>query len=252
MKKILYFYWYIPPFYWHPIYDLHLRNLYMYKDAFDEIHFFISSDKDSKGVSETIKSIKYFVPNCVITFVENNKEQRESAFFYNTITQNLENFPDDVAIFFAHNKGVQSIYVTPKDLDDWVNTLYYFNLRKIEKIDTLLNDTKVCAVGCGRMTNYSPQEFSKFLTHRWIFTGTFFWIVPKRIAKYVKDNNIKLIENPGRYYTEGFLGAIFPENAEEIKCTLPDKMHKENWAQYLKRAALQDEINDYININGNL
>lgn len=252
MKKKLIFYWYVPPTYWHPIYDLHLRNLYLYKNVFDSIQFIISFDDDSVGVDETIKSIKYFVPNCDIMFFRNNKEQRESAFFYEVIAQNLGNFPEDVALFFAHNKGVQSIYVSPKDLDDWVNSMYYFNLRNVGKIDNFLSEEKTCAIGCGKMTNYSPNEFSGFLTHRWIFAGTFFWIVPNRIAKYVKENNITLKNNTGRYYTEGFLGTIFPENAEEVKCSIPQKNQIENWAKYVYRVASQEEINDYININGKL
>ena len=252
MKKILVFYWYVPSFYWHPVYDLHLRNLSIYKDVFDEIIFFISHDEDSKGVNETIESINYFIPNCKMYQFKNDKVSRESAFFYEFIVKHLDEFKGDHAMFFAHNKGVQSIYVTWADRNNWINTMYYFNLRNVEKIDALLNDKKTCAIGCGRMTNYAPHEFSSFLKYKWMFTGTFFWILPNRLAKYIKDNNVEVIENKGRYYTEGFLGTIFPQDAEEVKCTLPDKKQEENWSQYIHRVASQDEINDYITVNGEI
>lgn len=252
MSKILVFYWYVPPFYWHPVYDLHLRNLQTYKDVFDDIMFFISADEDSKGVAETIESIKYFIPNANIHSFTNDKTSRESAFFYDFVVKNIGKFYDNPAIFFAHNKGVQSVYVPWTDRNNWINTMYYFNLRNVEKIDDLLNDEKTCAIGCGRITNYAPHEFAHFLKYKWMFAGTFFWIVPNRIAKYVKDNDIKILENTGRYYTEGFLGTIFPQDAEEIKCTLPDKKLRENWRQYVQRVASQDEINDYITVNGEL
>jgi len=248
MKRILYFYWYVPPFYWHPVYDLHLRNLFFYKKAFDEINIIIATDDDkSENVQKTIESISYFVENANFQVVENDKTARESAFFYGYIVKNLATFDENTAIFFAHNKGVDTIYVPSNDRNNWINIMYHFNLSDIERVNTLLNDVDTCAMGVGRMTHYAPHEFANFLKYRWMFAGTFFWMVPRRIWNYMERNRVLLPNKIGRYSTEGFLGSIFPEDAKEIKCLLPDKQLKENWAEYLTRVLGPTDTKKNIN-----
>lgn len=252
MHKVLVFYWYVPRFYWHPVYDLHLKNLMMYKNVFDSILFVISSDADSKGVDETVESIKTFVPNADFKFVENDKTSRESKFFYDNIVVPMKNYNDKAALFFAHNKGVDSIYVPKEDRNNWINAMYYFNLRNVDRINEEISKAETCAIGTGRMINYAPHEFKSFCTNKWLYTGTFFWIIPSRVYKYAEDHGIKIIENKGRYYTEGFLGTIFPDNANECKCFPGNKYVDENWKEYILRTASKEEIMDFESLYGKL
>ena len=245
MKKVLCFYWYVPVDYWNPVYCLHLLNISYYRDVFDEIFFAISTDGDDKLAEKTIESLRFFVPNARFAMVKNDKISRESKFFYEEIVNNLDRFSDNELVFFAHNKGADTNYVKKPDRNDWINSLYFLNLKDKNKIDEIFSDENVCAAGSGRMVNYAPHEFANFLKYRWMFAGTFFWIVPKRLKKYIENNKIEVIENTGRYYTEGFLGTIFPDDAKECVNIYPNKEVKDNWGQYLLKVLTADEISEY-------
>ena len=250
MRKILYLYWYVPPTYWHPVYNLHLRNLKTYRDIFDEIKIIISSDEGNSGVNKTIESMYYILPNAEFIQVKNDKEQRESAFFNEYIVKRLGDFDDNTAIFFAHNKGVDTTYTRFYDRNAWIDAMYYFNLSDKDLINRLLSDSTTCAIGTGKINNYVSPVFESFCAHRWIFAGTFFWIVPKRINEYIKEHGVQITPNTGRYYTEGFLGMIFPQDAEEIKCIGGDKVEYETWSDYIERNLTNDNVDDYVNAHG--
>ena len=184
MKKKLIFYWYVKPSGWCDIYDLHIANLNTYKDIFDDTLFVISHDDDTNNtlINDTKERIKSVFPNTDFCDYKNSKEDRESKYFYNEIVLKFNSFNEDDAIFFAHNKGVDSVYVTADDLLCWINTMYYFNLSDKKTINDMLDDSTTCAIGTARMDNYAPRVFAEFLKYRWMFTGTFFWIVPRRIS----------------------------------------------------------------------
>lgn len=249
MKKICFFYWYVPEFYWHPIYDLHLKNLYNFKDVFDEITFVIAYDEFTNAVTKTVESIGYFIPEAKFLLTINDKEKRESKFFYEEIAYKMGEFPDDVAIFFAHNKGVDTVYVPLKDRNEWVESLYFLNLHDVDKINSALSNECVCAAGSARLKNYAPPQFKGWCKYEWMYTGTFFWIVPKRVYNYAQKHDIKIDFEVGRYSTEGFLGAIFPDDAIECYRFNNDKTLKENFEEYLRRVLTNEELEEFMRIN---
>lgn len=247
MRKILIFYWYVPEFYWHPIYNLHLKNLLVFKDVFDEVRFVISTDNDLTLYNKTVESLGYILPDANFSHFINDKSTRESAFFFQKIINNLDKFDDNTALFFAHNKGVETYYKTKLECMNWINVMYYFNLRKKEKIDELLNDPKICAIGTGRRTNYAVGAFTDISAYKWHYAGTFFWIVPKRLKQYIIENNIIIPENPGRYHTEAFLGNIFSEDSEHCY-TIGGDINNGSWEDYIDRALSDEEKKDYLEI----
>ena len=85
MKKVLKYYWYVNPSGWNVIYDIHLYNLGLYKNSFDETEFIISFDcgeTDLKEVDKTIGKLKEIFPDAKFTAYQNDKENRESKYFY--------------------------------------------------------------------------------------------------------------------------------------------------------------------------
>ena len=247
MKKTLVFYWYVPSFFWHEVYDLHLKNLALYKDVFDYILFAISVDENSCDVDETINRIKSVVPNANFVVVENNKEQRESKFFYDSIISSIGSATQEGAIFFAHNKGVESTYMPNDERDRWINTMYYFNLRNQGKIDEMLSDEKTIVIGTAKIVNYTSIGFA-WCEHKWHYTGTFYWIVPNRLNKWLADNSIVPMPVNGRYYAEGFWGTLFNDDADECKCVGGIKRFNERFDSYIKRVATPEELEDFIEL----
>ena len=250
MKKMLLFYWYVPEIYWHPVFDLHLKNLRQYKDVFDDIVFIMSHDGNLENVKKTMESINFFVPTARYAFMVNDKENHESRFFYDEIVTKLDDFPEDLVIFYGHNKGVDTNYVPVFERNNWINALYFFNLCDQDKIDSLLGDKEVCAIGTGKIDNYAPLAFEKWLTYRWMFSGTFFWIVPHRLNEYIKKNNIEIKDVTGRYYIEGFLGTIFPDNAKEIRQIGTNKVLAEGWSDFISRNLTNESVGKYKDAHG--
>ena len=250
MQKFLVFYWYVPKFFWSPVYDLHIKNLSLYKDVFDHIFFAISSDEDSNGVDETITKLKEIAPSASFIHVKNNKEEREARFFYEHLIAPIQSVDKDYAVFFAHNKGVDSKYLPSTDRDVWVNTMYFFNLHNPKKIDELLEDPKTIVIGTAKYINFCPPMFSGWCKNRWHYTGTFYWLVQNRLKRYVNEHNLKLLECNGRYYAEGIWGAIFPDTRDECKCIGGAKKTNEHFWDYADRIADKDEKEEFYKIYG--
>ena len=241
MKKVLYFYWYVSKKGWHQIYDLHLENLNRYKDIFDSVNFVISTDEDTdeESINKTIDKLKGVRNDANFIRFRNDKQSRESKFFYDELICNLPSFPENVAIFFAHNKGVDSRYVSSKELKNWINVMYFANLSNKEKISELLVDNNTYTIGTNTIVNYNSSNL-KFAKYKWHYSGTFFWLVPKRIYLHIIENGIEVLDNTGRYYAEGFWGTIFPADSEHCVKLFGTKKNTDTFKSYVERF---DEVN---------
>lgn len=219
MKKRLIFYWYINKKGWHWVYDLHVEYLSKYKDIFDSIKFIISKDDDTKqeDVDNTIAKLKEACPNMTYEFFKNDKKSRESKFFYDEIVKKFSQFGTNDAIFFAHNKGVQSVYVKKDVLKEWIKDMYANNLSDKEKITKMLEEKDVCCIGTHLLKGVVPPQMLRVAKHKWHYSGTFFWLVPRRIDNYIRSNNVEIVENNGRWYAEGFLATVLPCDDKYVK-----------------------------------
>ena len=212
MKKKMIFYWYVPSCGWYEIYDLHIKNLNIYKDRFDEVSFIISvdgvdDDGYKRNIDLTIDKLRCIFPNAKFIMYKNDKELRESVYFYNEIVMKLNQFDNDVIIFFAHNKGVDSWYANDR-LGTWINLMYFENLFNVDRISDYFSKESVCCAGTYTIMNLKAWNFLKY---SWHYSGTFFWICPKRILNMIHANN-EVIPPNGRYATEGFLGSVIPND----------------------------------------
>ena len=208
MTRKLIFYWYVPSEGWNPLYDLHIQNLNYYKDRFDETELIVSTDWDTKKehIDNTVSKLQNIFPNIVVTPYTNDKKLREAKYFREEIATKLDTFPEDMAVFFAHNKGVSSNYVRRSVLFDWINFMYFANLYDIDEIKRELEDHNICSIGTFTVEN--AHVFS-FLKYNWHYSGTFYWIVPSRIYKRIVEYH-EQIPYPDRYFAEGFLGTVLP------------------------------------------
>lgn len=223
MRTHLLFYWYVPQDGWHEIYDLHLKSLRNFAWKFDHVTFVIASDGNcgdlyGKMVSDTIDRLTEIAPSSDFVMYGNDKVLRESYYFRNEVALKLGTFPDDEVVFFVHNKGVASDYVPKEELYNWVTAMYFSNLSDFEKVLGLFEKETVCCIGTRKIVHAKPWAFLKY---RWHYSGTFFWMAPRRIHKLIVDRHEEIPRND-RYFTEGFLGSVIPDS-EDYSVGLPDK-----------------------------
>lgn len=206
----LIFYWYIHNRDWHYLYDIHIKLLNEYKDRFSEQEFIIATDSDTKQeyIDAVIAKLKSIFPNAKFTFYENDKQLRESKYFYNEIATKLDQM-DDRWYFFAHNKGVDSHYAPGVLCKMWVVGMYYMNLNYPEKILEDMNKPKTCVIGTYLLHGF---KYWPWLTFGWHYSGTFWWFNPKRISSLIKEKNTSIPQKNDRYFTESCWGSCIPDD----------------------------------------
>lgn len=214
--KHLIFYWYIPEYFWHDIYDTHIEYLKKYNNVFDKITFALSLDdvNNTELIEKTKQKLTNNVQCSKIKFLicQNDKDLRESKYFYEKIVSKLDCFGND-AIFFAHNKGVSSTYVSHDELISWIKQMYDVNL-DTNNIDKFINNEDIYCCGTRKITNSFPEWFGVH-KYGWHFSGAFFWLKPYNIFEYMQKHDVALPQNQ-RYFTEGFLGNVFPEESKHV------------------------------------
>lgn len=229
MKKFI-FYWYVTDI-WHFIYDIHAECLKYYFKIwkFDSVDFIVSYDDDKQDteylqkITYTVNLLKSICNYCNIVYVKNNKEFRESAYFYEGIYKKLNEYNDDDCLFFCHAKGVNSTYMNIYDLLHWINLLYFGTLFYKDKIQEFFDDDRAYCAGSLIFPEYEYHsglncEFFK-QPYKWHYSGTFFWMKPKKIYNHIIKNDIHIPEC-NRFFDEAFFGYIFPNNKIFNKDTL--------------------------------
>jgi hypothetical protein len=248
--KTLLYYWYVHDTGWKPIYDFHLLNLRVYKDVFDKAIFILSHDKDVKQeyINKVKDSILEIFPEAKIRHYENNKQLRESVWFYNEVALKLSEFPDQW-YFFAHNKGVDTFYTSEVNLKRWIGAMYYMNLSNMEEIEKEMDSDEMCAIGTFLVRNSKPWNFLKY---KWHFSGTYWWFKPHKI-KEISDKLKNPMPHNDRYFTEGFLGSQIPDDERYRKPALMN--YKARWSQYddgliWMTKEMRDDINNRLGLTG--
>jgi hypothetical protein len=225
--KTLLYYWYIHDTGWKPIYNFHLLNLRVYKGVFSKAIFILSHDDgiNQEYIDKVKTSILEIFPNAEIRYYKNDKQLRESVWFYNEVALKLYEFPDQW-YFFAHNKGVDTFYTTEINLKRWIGGMYYMNLSNMEEIEREMNSDETCAIGTFLVRNFKPWTFLKY---NWHFSGTYWWFKPSKI-KEISDNLKNPIPSNDRYFTEGFLGSLIPDEEKYRKPAL--MVYNTKWSQH--------------------
>ena len=150
------------------------------------------------------------------------------------IVQSLD--PEEVS-FYAHTKGASPKYENMPhivgNIRIWRNLSYYFCLRHVDNIDSLLN--RFFALGCFK------KNKTDWLAE-WHFAGTFFWFKHDKVFAF--PNWRKVFLN-NRFAVEAFLGNLLSKN--EAYCLFADDIHSSDvirryfYGKWLKILVQQSE-----------
>jgi len=211
MNRYLLFYWYIPSNgIYAKSYDFHLYCLNKYKDRFNNETFILSIDDLSRTdlINEAKERLKIIFPNAEFQILQNNPNIRESSTVYHLL-KDLEKYNGN--IFFGHSKGASNNQIG--ELYEWIYSLYYFNLNDIDLVDNKLNShlsvgtlKKIFDFKSFAIFNQLDFDINKYF---WHYSGTFFWINPVKLNKFLKDNNIEIDKRVHRWYSETVLGNLY-------------------------------------------
>jgi len=235
MKKKLVFHFYIDSN-WrtNPIYNLHFKCLRHYRDCFDEAYFAICPEVDDdydsiKEVEQKLFNIFNGIGKLEFDIVKNTT-LRECPTLKREVVDKLG---EDDLVFFAHSKGVSDLdRKTIEQTTTWVSALYYQSLSHLHGgYDDIVHylEKEPFKMSYGSLMvqfTYHPHINSKY---EWYYAGTFFWINSKKLKRYIRNNNITLPEMSNRYYSENFLGDIFP-----IKASIDNEKHEEMYLAWAK------------------
>ena len=213
------------------IYKLHFKCLEYYSYVFDEATFIITAnDFDNKLIWDAQYRISnIFNPFCKLKFIieKNDKEYREGIHFYNYVLKRLDKY--DGLTMFGHTKGVFNYDVQDIDVSDWVLALYHFNLSYMYDVDNKLIYDKCYYLYAGV---YSSRKSCHMIPY-WYANGSFYWMNCKKIAKYIKDNNIDIddIIYKDNYRSIRYVAELFfPKLFDETKISFFDmSILKNNW-----------------------
>ena len=151
-----------------------------------------------------------FVENTEFIVIENGV-YREAAIFKQEIADKLDELSG--LTFFAHTKGVSSILRPDCDTESilkWIFGCYYLSLENIEEVHDQMqvyqpkdqrffygSFLRVVLPEEGGGTKYGPE-----------YEGTFYWTNCNVLLDYMREKEIPLPRNFGRFYAERFPGDI--------------------------------------------
>jgi len=216
MKKRLVFHFFIAKD-WrtNPIYKIHFNCLDYYKECFDEAYFALSLE-DPNDI-DSLYEVKQKLVDIFRALDKIEFERVPNTDFCECPTfksQIAERIGKDDFVFFAHTKGVMNIKEFEKDkVYQWICGLYYFSLNEQKQdkgfLDRIfINNTHFISYGSFKLQFYLKHK--TFNKYEWYYCGTFFWINSKRLSDYIRINETKLPEMSDRFYSENFLGNIYP------------------------------------------
>jgi len=162
MKTLIY-YFYVHPTGWNDLYDFHIYNLKAYKEVFDKQIFIISHDPDTLTIhiDNVRKAIHSVFPDAEIRNYANDKDLRESKWFYNEIATKLSQLPDQW-YFFAHNKGVDTWYTPVDNCKRWIMGMYFMNLNYMDKIEEQMDQYETCVIGTYLIRNVKAWPWLRY------------------------------------------------------------------------------------------
>ena len=268
LKKELVFYFYITPDFFERKTNLvHLKCLEKYANIFDSAVFYLSLDDISdieliKKVEQTLLSLPF---NGNISFViHQNDDLRESGVFVKEVLDKIKN--ENSLLFFAHGKGFTNLDVyEERSMLEWLVGCYYLSLNFMDDVEYCINTNYRTWLTYGSFPlidqkKYTPEILAEpganyylgRIKYHWCYSGTFFWINTIRLREYVKMFDIEYPEIIDRYYSEKFLGNVFPQNCNatgynNFLLYAGNNMYNDGVAESCLWAILKDEdkINQY-------
>lgn len=226
LKKELVFYFYVTPDFFERKTNLvHLKCLEKYAHIFDVTSFYLSLDDTNnieliKKVEQALLALPF---NGNVSFViHQNDSLRESAVFGKEILAKIKT--EDRLLFFAHGKGFTNLDdYDERSMLQWLVGCYYLSLNFMDETEYTINgnDRTWLTYGAFPLIDrkvYTPEVLAMpganfylgRIKYHWCYSGTFFWINTLRLRDYMRMFDIDYPEVLDRYYSEKFLGNIFP------------------------------------------
>lgn len=190
----------------------HIKCLKYYAHIFDEALFVIG--RDSKCTDEDIKNFQKLIIKIgfmnVRFKVTENTVLRESKTLKEEVFDKLEEL--DGITLFGHSKGVGNEMwgCDIESVTTWIMGLYWLNLTSMWEVEGYLGSIHTCTYGA-----FLNQDEAHLCEHKWIYSGTFFWINTQKLARYMKLNHIKIRQCYDRFFSEYVLGDILEFNPNE-------------------------------------
>lgn len=226
MKKKLIFYFYITPDFFERKTNLvNVECLRYYSQIFDDIVIYLSlNDTADYELIRRIEEIFIKFPHKGnISFkIHKNDDFRESIVLKEAIADRLQE--EDSLIFFAHGKGFTNLeQYDEESMLHWLIGCYYLSLNFLDEVEYSIdgNDRIWSCYGAfplvqkdkiGIEDDYWEHRYLGSIKYQWCYSGTFFWINPKRLWMAVRNYDIEMPKLFDRYYSEKFLGNLVPFN----------------------------------------
>ena len=144
--------------------------------------------------------------------IQNNKALCETSVYYPILigeNDAISSYGDDDIVFMCHAKGYTNMtdnrFKNKDAILNWVGGMWWFNNHDVSEIDSLFENPDIISVGM-----FLVKYGFNFNKYNWHYSGTLFWINPKKLDKYIKGHNIEIPPFKNRYWSEQFLGNIYP------------------------------------------
>ena len=174
-------------------YETHFKCLSYFRDTWDRCVFILSvDDLNNKLINDVKYKLLEIFYDKDITFVieKNNPLYREGIHFYNYIVSKLDSFEYDEYVMFGHSKGVFN-FTCGYNPNVWVSSMYYLNCIYKNYLHGRLNDLKQYYIYGGLLLS----KYHTIFTDKYCIAGSFLWLYPKKIYKYVIENNLDISFN---------------------------------------------------------
>lgn len=207
-KTLIYFFYCRNDIYeYKEVFDLHLELLKQNINIFNYSKFILAfNDLNNNELIDFYKNyIKDYLcinDNFEFIVVQNDPINREGIYFYNEVILKLNEY--DGLLFFGHNKS--DLHNAKKNTYDWITGSHFINFYDINDIENKLIYDKYIAYGSFPICMINQSQYILNIYH---YSGTFFWINPKKIYNlHNKEINI---------YVNFFIRLLYEQNNDFIK-----------------------------------
>lgn len=243
-----------------------LNSLRHYQHNFDDIVIYAGRDKNCSKRKERM-FIKWVDGNITarhrVNVIDNDPKACECSVFYPILADIggcSEIYGDNDIVFLCHSKGYTNMtdpkYPDKDAIKHWIGGMWWFNNRDMAEIEDAFSDKRIISVGM-----FMVRYWNGFNRHNWHYSGTMFWYHPKRLREYIRKNRVVIPKLSNRWWTEKFLGNIYPIDHADTTCILYDEKRNRfdgygidkgnpQWQTYLPRHVVRkysewyDEIKD--------
>ena len=219
-RTLIFHFYFTPDWLSNEANKIHFSCLNEFSAIFDKAIIVICSDSLSENNKVEVVSFftKIIHSNDITYKFVKNTLYREADTFYNNVATKLGEI--DGIIFFGHNRGVGSIYydgVSKSSILKGVAVSYYANLYAYAEDAEYSLTTEAGNKFYGVFLEKNENKIAN-KNHIW-YAGTFYWLNPVRVFRYLESTNKTIPHICDREYAESFPGDLFDWNSGSVLCS---------------------------------